>query len=371
MTPGLPSRVNSALSRRSAMGMSLLAALVILLLALGTTSAQDSGTEDQDPLWSADMLVVEYTSVSIGASSADVFSNIGGSGNLQIKSLWSHLPSRDLRLEFEEGVPGAADLTLVVGDLSLEFSEWSSGERSFKWTEVDVNWEDGQTISVRIIPTESVVVPQPNTPATGAPTISGTAQAGQTLIANTSGIDDQDGLTNPAYSYQWLADDVEIQDATDSMYALTDDEVGSTIRVRVSFTDDSNNRETLTSAATDTVAPRPPLTATFAASPFQSARHKGTDDRPQVIVAFSRPVSSFTKTTPSVAITGGAVHNVIAHSEEGLQNAWLFFLDPDGDTDLQFTLLAGQACDQGGICVADGTTLFSVPATRTIPGPEE
>ena len=41
-----------------------------------------------------------------------------------------------------------------------------------------------------------------NSPATGAPTISGTAQVGQTLTADTSGISDADGLTNLAYSYQ-------------------------------------------------------------------------------------------------------------------------------------------------------------------------
>ena len=39
--------------------------------------------------------------------------------------------------------------------------------------------------------------PQPNTPATGAPTISGTAQVGETLTADTSGIADDDGLGTP------------------------------------------------------------------------------------------------------------------------------------------------------------------------------
>ena len=48
-------------------------------------------------------------------------------------------------------------------------------------------------------------------PATGKPTISGTAQVGQTLTANTSGISDEDGLTNVTYSYQWLSSrDTEI-----------------------------------------------------------------------------------------------------------------------------------------------------------------
>ena len=48
---------------------------------------------------------------------------------------------------------------------------------------------------------------QANRPATGALTIMGTAQVGETLTADTSGISDADGMTNATFSYQWLADD--------------------------------------------------------------------------------------------------------------------------------------------------------------------
>ena len=43
-----------------------------------------------------------------------------------------------------------------------------------------------------------------NTPATGAPTITGTAQVGQALTAVTTAIMDDDGLTTPGYTYQWI-----------------------------------------------------------------------------------------------------------------------------------------------------------------------
>ena len=43
-----------------------------------------------------------------------------------------------------------------------------------------------------------------NTAAMGAPTITGTAQVGQTLTAATTGITDADGLTSPSYTYQWI-----------------------------------------------------------------------------------------------------------------------------------------------------------------------
>ena len=100
-----------------------------------------------------------------------------------------------------------------------------------------------------------------------------------------------------------------------------------------------------------------PLTASRPDSRFQSARHKGADDRPQVIVAFSMAVASFEKTTPSVSLTGAAVRSVRQHEEDGLDNAWIFFLDPDGGGDIVFSLATGQPCDSGGICAEDGTTL--------------
>ena len=230
-------------------------------LASGATATvaprSDNTVKDEEaPVWSADMLVVEYTSVSIGADSADLFSNVGGSAGLQVKSLWSYTPDRDLRLEFTEGVAGAADLTLQVGDLTLEFPAGSSGQSSFRWKDVDVDWEDGQTLAVRIVPTTATVAPQPNSPATGAPTISGTAQVGETLTADTSGIADADGLDNASFTYQWMADDANIQGATNSRYTLSDDDVGKTLKVRVSFTDNANNEETLTSAPTAAVEAR-------------------------------------------------------------------------------------------------------------------
>ncbi len=209
-----------------------------------------------------------------------------------------------------------------------------------------------------------------NSPATGAPTISGTAQVGETLTADTSGIADEDGLEEEAFTYRWLGDGSAIQDATANTYTLADSDEGKAIRVRVSFTDDEGNEETLSSAATAAVAARPaPLTARFPVSPFQSSRHQGDDDRPQVIVAFNQPVQSFTKATPSVSLTGAALRSVARHQEDGLENAWIFWLDPEGDDDLAFTLVAGQSCDGGGICTREGGML-SQGLSKTLPGPE-
>ena len=112
------------------------------------------------------------------------------------------------------------------------------------------------------------------------------------------------------------------------------------------------------------------LTASFPESPYASRLHKGASDRPQVVVAFSEAVESFGKDTQSVLVTGGTVASVQAHTEDGLSNAWIFFVTPEGDGDVTFALAAGVACAAGGICTAGGTTLTDVPATRTIPGPD-
>ena len=213
--------------------------------------------------------------------------------------------------------------------------------------------------------------PPTNTSAAGAPTISGTPQVEQTLTADTSSITDEDGLTNVSYSYQWIAGGSDIAGATGSTYTLTASEQGQTVQVRVTFTDDADNEETLTSAATAAVAAAPaPLTASRPDSRFQSARHNGADDRPQVIVAFSMAVASFEKTTPSLSLTGAAVRSVRQHEEDGLENAWIFFLDPDGGDDIVFSLVTGQPCDSGGICTEDGEML-SGGVQVTLPGPEE
>ena len=80
---------------------------------------------------------------------------------------------------------------------------------------------------------------------------------GETLTADTSGIADANGLTNVSYNYQWLADDADIAGATGYRYTLADSDEGRTIRVRVTFTDDAGNEESLTSAPTEPVLEEP------------------------------------------------------------------------------------------------------------------
>ena len=97
-----------------------------------------------------------------------------------------------------------------------------------------------------------------NTAPTGAPTITGTAEVGQTLTAVTTGIMDADGLTSPTYTYQWIrvdgTDEADIASENSSTYILVDADLGKTLKVKVTFADDLGHTETLTSAATATVS---------------------------------------------------------------------------------------------------------------------
>ena len=116
--------------------------------------------------------------------------------------------------------------------------------------------DDGYEESLTSAATEAVAA-RPNTEATGAPTISGTPQVDETLTADVSGIGDEDGLTNVSYRYQWLAGGSDIEDATSSSYLLTASEQGQAIQVKVTFTDDADNQESLTSAETLEVEAKP------------------------------------------------------------------------------------------------------------------
>ena len=131
-----------------------------------------------------------------------------------------------------------------------------------------------------------------NSPATGQPTISGTPRAGKTLRADTSGISDDDGLASAIFSYQWLADDTDIPSATRSAYTLGDAEVGKTVKVRMSFTDDEGNDETLTSAPTAAVvASQPEVTGVAVSSRPASGDTYALGEKLRVRVTFSEAVA--------------------------------------------------------------------------------
>ena len=103
-----------------------------------------------------------------------------------------------------------------------------------------------------------------NTEASGLPAISGTAQAGQTLSANTSDITDDNGLGTFSLFWQQGAADgsdsgyTDLPGATGVNLALSVDHIGRRIRVVVSFYDALGYSEVTTSTATAVVIAAPP-----------------------------------------------------------------------------------------------------------------
>ncbi len=199
-----------------------------------------------------------------------------------------------------------------------------------------------------------------NNPASGAPTITGTARVGETLTASTSGIADADGLTKAKFALQWVRNDgttdTDISGATASTYTLAEADEGKTVKVTVSFTDDAGNNESLTSAATATVAAAlPPLTASVHDKPES---HDGSNTF-TFELRFSEEVSVGYKTLRDDAftVTGGEVVKA-RRLETGKNVRWEISVEPSANGTVTLTLPATTDCDdEGAICAEDGRML--------------
>ena len=210
---------------------------------------------------------------------------------------------------------------------------------------------------------------QENSAAAGAPTIGGTAQVGESLTASTSDISDADGLANASFTYQWLADDADIDDATTSSYTLVVGDVGKAIKVTVSFTDDAGNEESVTSAATAVVT-QPPVTATIHDEP---SSHDGIAAFTFELRFSESPAASFgfaTVQNHAFTVIGGSVSNV-RRQEAGKNVRWEITVTPSSDADVTLTLNVTTDCSaEGAICTDDGVKL-SGALELVVPGPPQ
>ena len=215
-----------------------------------------------------------------------------------------------------------------------------------------------------------------NSPATGAPAIGGTVQVGETLTADTAGIADGDGLDNVSFTYQWVADDTDVAEATGSSYTLVAADEGKAIKVRVSFTDDEGNTETLTSAATSAVTAAPTqLTAQFLDTP---PSHDGqTDFTFELRFSEEFDLSYVTLRDHAFTVAGGSVQNARRLERDSITPniRWEIKVRPNGDGDVTITLPETTDCsDAGAICTEDSRMLstrlhFTVSGPRTANSP--
>ena len=135
---------------------------------------------------------------------------------------------------------------------------WSIANQRYRRNNPTDSWSSATELLLRIEIKGTIKANPNNNAATGAPAITGVPQVGRTLTAGIGTIADADGLpttTFPTgYAFQWIrvagANETNISGATSRTYAPVAADVGKTIKVKVSFTDDDGNGESLTSAAT-------------------------------------------------------------------------------------------------------------------------
>ena len=222
-----------------------------------------------------------------------------------------------------------------------------------------------------------------NSPATGGPGITGTVQAGETLTATTDGIEDEDGLTGTVFAYQWVRSGADIEGAASSTYTVTGDDEGKPIQVRVTFTDDAGNAESLTSYAKlsappliipdeeEQEEPETPLTAAIHDAPES---HDGQEDFTFELRFSEEPKEGFSSLTlrnHAFTVTGGEVAGARQmNGDSDTPNIrWEISVSPDSNADVTVELSATEDCDaQGAICTDDDTMLSS-PLEFTVKGP--
>ena len=262
---------------------------------------------------------------------------------------------------------GASD---IDGVTSPSYALTSDEEGDTVQVQVSFTDDDDFSETATSVATATVeAAPVANNPATGLPTISGTPQVEPTLTADTSGICDEDGLSNVSYSYQWIAGGADINGATGTGLALTASQQGHDIQIRVTFTDDADNSESLTSAVTATVAAKPtPLTTSFGNVPDS---HDGSNE-----FTFDRSFSENIKAgyerirDDAFTISDGDDITGAQRKQQGSNQNWTITVKLLGNGAISITLPATTHCDDNGaICTFD-KRMLSHSTSVSVAGPE-
>ena len=225
--------------------------------------------------------------------------------------------------------------TLVAGGNEYQFANaftlsGSERNRQFRWNSPGLSWSDDDLIPVS-------VKEEQNVDASGTDVILGKPYVGQTLTADTSGIEDPNGVPN-RFSYQWKAGNADIPGATGSTYTLQREDKGKAFKVEVSFTDDAGYDESLTSGATPAVGEqiREVWTAkmTVGTGPNGQLGYHQTDYEGSSLTDTSFTTSAGDHTVRQVSIHGSETRfTVTGELPEAAEESWPLYLG-----NLQFPL---------------------------------
>ena len=145
-----------------------------------------------------------------------------------------------------ENIAGETGNTYTLGDADVG-----------REVQVQVNYTDARGEDETVSSDATVAVGNVNDLPTGEVTIDGTVRGDETLTADTTALQDEDGLPDDAagYNFQWQRSTdsggfEDIEDATGQSYTLGNEDVGREVQVMVSYTDGNNTDETLNSMPT-------------------------------------------------------------------------------------------------------------------------
>lgn len=132
-------------------------------------------------------------------------------------------------------------VSLISGDVLFTPTANFNGEAFFTYIASDGNggFSESTTVTVNVSPQ--------NDDPDGTVVVTGTARVGQTLLASNT-LSDADGVGET--SYQWRADDVDIDGATGNSLILGSDQIGKVITVVASYTDGDGTDESVSSLPT-------------------------------------------------------------------------------------------------------------------------
>ena len=257
--------INRGLTLPAMVTLVLMAVLAALLVGASAVSAQGTVPDAPD----------RPTGTAVFIGGVDLgWNEVPGADSYGVQMYrngqWTDLPGDGIEIAFYGA--GAIISELEPDGSSYWFRVRAGSAHGFsEWSDFNFMAPTNQSKSGRRARPDNV-------PASGAPVISGTAQVGESLTADTTGIEDGNGLDRVQVRFQWVSHDgsadADIASATDSTYPLVAADAGKTIKVRVAFTDRGGYAESLTGGETATVAARPNSAATGAPTISGNLAHR-------------------------------------------------------------------------------------------------
>ncbi|MEI6757066.1 MAG: hypothetical protein FDX18_10685 [Chlorobium sp.] len=205
-------------------------------------------------------------STSISDLSIHINQNPFGSASFGLQTAFQNesyiISSSDLLLGFSDSDGGLLEVSYLSADKGGTLQSNPDGTWTFipdqdytgpvELTYTILDGQGGSAPASQFFVVAAVSQSNVNNLPTGEVIITGTAEQGQILTADTSTLADADGLG--AISFQWQADGIDIIGATGTTYTPTQDDAGKSITVLASYTDGAGTPESVISAATNLIA---------------------------------------------------------------------------------------------------------------------